>query len=156
MARRPIDVAALTEGVLADRRSDLARAITLVTNQWVNSYKRLVPGFEAPVHISWARNNRSGLIRVPIPKRGNPSATRIEYRSPDPACNPYLAFSVILAAGLKGISEGYELAPEAAANLFELDDAALAALSIETLPQSLSDSLKVMEQSTLVREALGL
>jgi len=132
-----------------------AAEITAVTNQTVNSYKRLVPGFEAPVHISWARNNRSGLIRVPIPKRGNPSATRIEYRSPDPACNPYLAFSVILAAGLKGITEGYELAPEAAANLFELDDNALAALNIETLPQSLSDSLKVMEQSTLVREALG-
>ena len=122
-----------------------AAEITAITNQTVNSYKRLVPGFEAPVHISWARNNRSGLIRVPVPKRGNASATRIEYRSPDPACNPYLAFSVILAAGLKGIAEGYELPPEAAANLFELDDAALAALSIETLPQSLSDSLKVME-----------
>ena len=132
-----------------------AAEITAITNQTVNSYKRLVPGFEAPVHISWARNNRSGLIRVPIVKRGNPSATRIEYRSPDPACNPYLAFSVILAAGLKGIAEGYELAPEAAANLFELDDAALAALSIDTLPQSLSDSLKVMERSALVREALG-
>jgi len=132
-----------------------AAEITAITNQTVNSYKRLVPGFEAPVHISWARNNRSGLIRVPVPKRGNPSATRIEYRSPDPACNPYLAFSVILAAGLKGIAEGYELAPEAAANLFELDDAELAALSIETLPQSLSDSLKVMEKSALVREALG-
>jgi len=132
-----------------------AAEITAITNQTVNSYKRLVPGFEAPVHISWARNNRSGLIRVPVPKRGNPNATRIEYRSPDPACNPYLAFSVILAAGLKGIAEGYELAPEAAANLFELDDAALAALSIETLPQSLSDSLKVMEKSELVRHALG-
>jgi glutamine synthetase len=132
-----------------------AAEITAVTNQTVNSYKRLVPGFEAPVHISWARNNRSGLIRVPIAKRGNPSATRIEYRSPDPACNPYLAFSVILAAGMRGIAEGYELAPEADANLFELDDAALAALSIETLPQSLSDSLKVMEKSSLVREALG-
>jgi glutamine synthetase len=132
-----------------------AAEITAVTNQTVNSYKRLVPGFEAPVHISWARNNRSGLIRVPIAKRGNPSATRIEYRSPDPACNPYLAFSVILAAGMKGITEGYELAPEAAANLFELDDAALAALSIDTLPQSLSDALRVMERSELVREALG-
>ena len=132
-----------------------AAEITAVTNQTVNSYKRLVPGFEAPVHISWARNNRSGLIRVPIAKRGNPSATRVEYRSPDPACNPYLAFSVILAAGLRGISEGYELPAEAAANLFELDDAALAALNIDTLPQSLSDSLKVMEKSTLVREALG-
>jgi glutamine synthetase len=107
------------------------------------------------VHISWARNNRSGLIRVPIPKRGNPSATRIEYRSPDPATNPYLAFSVLLAAGLKGVAEGYELPVEADANLFEMDDAALGKLGIDTLPQSLSDSLKVMEQSTLVREALG-
>jgi glutamine synthetase len=71
-----------------------AAEITAITNQTVNSYKRLVPGFEAPVHVSWARNNRSGLIRVPIPKRANPSATRIEYRSADPACNPYLAFSV--------------------------------------------------------------
>ena len=90
-----------------------AAEITAITNQTVNSYKRLVPGFEAPVHISWARNNRSGLIRVPIAKRGNPSATRIEYRSPDPACNPYLAFAVMLAAGMRGIAEGYELPPEA-------------------------------------------
>ena len=132
-----------------------ASEITAITNQTVNSYKRLVPGFEAPVHISWARNNRSGLIRVPIPKRGNPNATRIEYRSPDPACNPYLAFAVMLAAGLRGISEGYELAPEADANLFEMGDAALSQLGIEQLPQSLSDSLKAMEASPLVREALG-
>ncbi|MBU6315139.1 MAG: type I glutamate--ammonia ligase [Acidobacteria bacterium] len=132
-----------------------AAEITAVTNQTVNSYKRLVPGFEAPVHISWARNNRSGLIRVPIPKRGNPNATRIEYRSPDPACNPYLAFSVLLAAGLRGIAEGYELPPEADSNLFEMDDAALSKLGVETLPQSLSDSLKVMERSQLVQEALG-
>ena len=99
-----------------------AAEITAITNQTVNSYKRLVPGFEAPVHITWARNNVSGLIRVPIPKRGNPNATRIEYRSPDPATNPYLAFSVILAAGLKGIREGYELPTEADANLFEMGD----------------------------------
>ena len=132
-----------------------ASEITAITNQTVNSYKRLVPGFEAPVHISWARNNRSGLIRVPIPKRGNPNATRIEYRSPDPVCNPYLAFAVMLAAGLRGISEGYELAPEADANLFEMGDAALSDLGIEQLPQSLSDSLKAMEGSPLVREALG-
>jgi len=132
-----------------------AAEITAVTNQTVNSYKRLVPGFEAPVHISWARNNRSGLIRVPIPKRGNPSATRIEYRSPDPACNPYLAFSVILAAGMKGIREGYELPAEAGANLFQMDDAELAKLGIHQLPQSLNDALKVMEQSELVRETLG-
>jgi len=132
-----------------------AAELTAVTNQTVNSYKRLVPGFEAPVHISWARNNRSGLIRVPVAKRGNPSATRIEYRSPDPACNPYLAMSVILAAGLRGISEGYELPTEADANLFEMDDAALTKLGIGTLPQSLADSLKIMESSTLVQEALG-
>jgi glutamine synthetase len=113
-----------------------AAEITAITNQTVNSYKRLVPGFEAPVHVSWARNNRSGLIRVPVPKRGNASATRIEYRSPDPACNPYLAFSVILAAGMKG-------------------DVDLDALGITQLPQSLADALKVMESSELVREALG-
>lgn len=132
-----------------------AAELTAITNQTVNSYKRLVPGFEAPVHISWARNNRSGLIRVPVAKRGNPSATRIEYRSPDPVCNPYLAMSVILAAGLRGIAEGYELPPEADANLFEMDDTALTKLGIDTLPQSLSDSLKMMERSALVQEALG-
>src|SRR3954468_17897952 len=132
-----------------------AGEITAITNQTVNSYKRLIPGFEAPVHVSWARNNRSGLIRVPIAKKDNPTATRIEYRSPDPACNPYLAFSVILAAGMRGIAEGYDLPEEADANLFEMDDAALAKLGIMQLPQSLSDALGVMERSQLVQEALG-
>jgi glutamine synthetase len=132
-----------------------ASEITAVTNQTVNSYKRLVPGFEAPVHVSWARNNRSGLIRVPVPKKANPSATRIEYRSPDPACNPYLAFSVILAAGLRGIEQNYELPAEADANLFEMHDGDLDKLGIAQLPQSLSEALNVMESSTLVREALG-
>lgn len=132
-----------------------AGEITAITNQTVNSYKRLVPGFEAPVHVSWARNNRSGLVRVPIAKRGNPTATRLEYRSPDPACNPYLAFSVILAAGMRGVAEGYELPEEADANLFEIGDEVLSKLGIEQLPQSLSDALRVMEQSDLVRDALG-
>ncbi len=132
-----------------------AAEITAITNQTVNSYKRLVPGFEAPVHVSWARNNRSGLVRVPIAKRGNPSATRIEFRSPDPACNPYLAFSVMLAAGMRGITEGYELPAEADSNLFEMGDAELAKLGIDLVPQSLSDALRVMEQSALVHEALG-
>ena len=132
-----------------------AAEITAITNQTVNSYKRLVPGFEAPVHVSWARNNRSGLIRVPIPKRGNPNATRLEYRSPDPACNPYLAFSVILAAGMKGIKEGYRLPAEAGANLFELTDAELEKLGVVQLPQSLNDALNIMEGSELVAEALG-
>ena len=132
-----------------------AAEITAITNQTVNSYKRLVPGFEAPVHISWARNNRSGLIRVPIPKKGNPLATRIEYRSPDPACNPYLAFSVILAAGMRGIREQYDLPIEADANLFQMDDAQLVKLGIDQIPSSLGDALKAMEDSTLVAEALG-
>ena len=83
-----------------------AREITAVTNQWVNSYKRLIGGYEAPVHVSWARNNRSALVRVPVVKHGKPDSTRLEYRAPDSACNPYLAFSVILAAGLRGISRG--------------------------------------------------
>lgn len=132
-----------------------AAEITAVTNQTVNSYKRLVPNFEAPVHISWARNNRSGLIRVPITKNSNPLATRIEYRSPDPACNPYLAFSLLLAAGMKGVEEGYELPDEADANLFESGDDVLEKLGITQLPQSLNDALAVMERSELVREALG-
>lgn len=132
-----------------------AAEITAITNQTVNSYKRLVPGFEAPVHITWARNNVSGLIRVPIPKRGNPNATRIEYRSPDPATNPYLAFSVILAAGLEGIREGYELPTEADANLFEMGDDVVEKLGIQQLPQSLADALKVMESSQLVADCLG-
>src|SRR5206468_297484 len=89
-----------------------AREITAITNQWVNSYKRLVVGFEAPVYVAWARNNRSALVRVPGSKRGKAASTRVEFRSPDPACNPYLAFSVILAAGLAGIEEGYDLPPD--------------------------------------------
>ena len=132
-----------------------AGEIAAVTNQTVNSYKRLVPGFEAPVHVSWARNNGRCLIRVPVPNRGNELATRIELRSPDPACNPYLAFSVILAAGLRGVEQGYELPMESDANLFEMGDAALTKLGIEQLPQSLNDALKMMESSSLVAEALG-
>jgi len=132
-----------------------ATEITAVTNQLVNSYKRLIHGYEAPVHVSWARNNRSALVRVPVIKAGKESSTRVEYRSPDPACNPYLAYSVILAAGLKGIEEGYDLPREAAANLFELTPEELAAESIESLPQSLADALDVMERSELVAEALG-
>jgi glutamine synthetase len=132
-----------------------AAEITAITNQTVNSYKRLVPGFEAPIHISWARNNRSGLIRVPITKGASEASTRLEYRSPDPATNPYLAFALILAAGLKGIEEGYDLPPEAESNLFELTDEELAKLGIEQLPQSLSDALRVMERSDLVFDTLG-
>ena len=132
-----------------------AREITAVTNQWVNSYKRLVVGYEAPVHICWARNNRSALVRLPLPKRGKETSTRIEYRAPDPACNPYLAFSVLLAAGLKGIDEGYQLETEATNNIFEMTAEERAVENIGALPQSLSESLDVMEGSELVAKTLG-
>jgi glutamine synthetase len=132
-----------------------AREITAVTNQWVNSYKRLVTGYEAPVYVSWARNNRSALVRVPVPKRGKAESARIEYRAPDPACNPYLAFAVVLAAGLKGIEESYPLPPEAATNLYEMTPTELAAEGISSLPGSLSEALQEMERSELVAETLG-
>jgi glutamine synthetase len=132
-----------------------APEITAITNQTVNSYKRLVPGFEAPMHLSWARNNRSALVRLPIPKRGNPSATRLEYRAPDPACNPYLAFSLILAAGLEGIEHGYELPPESEANLMSAAGPSAALPASQMLPQSLAEALTAMEGSKLVTGALG-
>ncbi|MCP3857575.1 MAG: glutamine synthetase [Actinomycetia bacterium] len=132
-----------------------AREITAITNQLVNSYKRLVVGYEAPVFVSWAHNNRSALLRVPVTRSDKSSSTRVEYRSPDPACNPYLAFSVMLAAGLRGIAEGYELPAEATRNLFEMTPAELAAADIEPLPQSLAEALEVMEDSDLVRDTVG-
>src|SRR6478735_6133851 len=132
-----------------------AREITAVTNQTVNSYKRLIAGYEAPVHICWARNNESALVRLPAPKKGKESSTRIEFRSPDPACNPYLAFSVMLAAGLKGVEEGYDLPPEATNNIYEMTPEERAAEGIGSLPQSLAEAVTVMEDSELVAEALG-
>jgi glutamine synthetase len=132
-----------------------ANEITAVTNQWVNSYKRLVSGYEAPVHLGWARNNRSALIRVPVVKHGRVEGTRLEYRAPDSACNPYLAFAVILAAGLAGIEHGYELPPEADANLFSLTEQELAAKGIEPLPSSLKEAVDEMERSKLLVDTLG-
>ena len=132
-----------------------AGEITAVTNQWINSYKRLIIGYEAPTYVCWARNNESALVRVPIPKRGKESSTRIEFRSPDPACNPYLAFSVMLAAGLKGIEEGYDLPPEATNNIYEMTAEERHAEGIGSLPQSLAEALEIMEGSELVAETLG-
>jgi glutamine synthetase len=132
-----------------------ARELTAVTNQWVNSYKRLIIGYEAPVYISWARNNRSALVRVPPTKRGKRDSTRIEYRAPDSAANPYLAFAAVLAAGLTGIENSYELPAEAAANLYELSPAQRLAEGIESLPGSLSEAVDMMEQSELMAEVLG-
>ena len=132
-----------------------AREITAVTNQLVNSYKRINEGYEAPRYISWARNNRSSLVRIPIHKPNKPDSARIEYRAIDPACNPYLAFSVMLAAGLKGIEKGYELPPEATTNLYEMTRTEQRDLGVAGLPANLSEALDEMEDSELVREALG-
>jgi glutamine synthetase len=132
-----------------------AREITAITNQWVNSYKRLVVGYEAPVYVAWARNNRSALVRVPGGRKGKESSTRIEFRSPDPACNPYLAFAVVLAAGLEGVEEGYELPAELTANLYEMTAEERLAEGVTALPGSLEEAVIEMEQSELVAEALG-
>ncbi|MBA7639401.1 Glutamine synthetase [subsurface metagenome] len=132
-----------------------APEITAVTNQWVNSYKRLVPGYEAPVYLSWARRNRSDLIRVPEYRPGREKATRIEFRSPDPACNPYLAFSVMLAAGLEGIEKGLEPPKPVEENVYELSEAERQKRGIGVLPASLLEAILLAEKSQLVRQALG-
>jgi glutamine synthetase len=132
-----------------------ATEITSVTNQWVNSYKRLLPGYEAPVYLSWARRNRADLIRIPEYQPGKEKATRIEYRSPDPACNPYLAFSVMLAAGLEGIEKKYEPPPPVERNVFEMTEQERQEEGIGTLPGSLYEAIKLTENSELVRNALG-
>jgi glutamine synthetase len=132
-----------------------SREICLVIAQWVNSYKRLVPGFEAPVYIGWARRNRSALVRVPMYKPGQEKATRAELRCPDPACNPYLAFAVMLAAGLKGIKENYELPEAIEEDIFEMSAARKAEMGIEALPGNLGEAIAATEKSDLVREALG-
>jgi glutamine synthetase len=134
----------------ADAKSYIAgllkhcKEFVAITNQWVNSYKRLVPGYEAPVYISWARKNRSTLIRVPQYKPGKEKATRIELRCPDPACNPYLAFSVMLAAGLEGMK-----------NKYTLQDPIEEKAGIETLPDNLYEAVKNLENSKLMKETLG-
>lgn len=132
-----------------------APQITSVTNQWVNSYKRLVPGYEAPVYICWAQMNRSALIRVPMYKPGKEKSTRIEYRSPDPACNPYLAFSVMLAAGLEGIEKGFALPDPANDNIYHMTDEQRQRARIESLPEDLLEAIKITEKSELVKKALG-
>ncbi len=132
-----------------------APAMTAITNQWVNSYKRLVAGFEAPIYAFWARNNQSALVRVPTIKAGKSSSTRIEYRSPDAATNPYLTFSVLLAAGLDGIRNGLELPDELSKNVFEMSGSERRDLGIKRLPETLSHALDELEQSELMKLALG-
>jgi glutamine synthetase len=132
-----------------------AAEITAVTNQWVNSYKRLAGGGEAPAYVCWGHNNRSALIRVPMYKPGKGNSTRVEYRALDSACNPYLSFALILAAGLRGIDEGLDLPDGAEDDVWALTDGERRALGIKPLPASLADAISIMEESELVAETLG-
>ncbi|GAA1123514.1 MULTISPECIES: type I glutamate--ammonia ligase [Microbacterium] len=132
-----------------------ANEIAAVTNQFVNSYKRLWGGDEAPSFVTWGHNNRSALVRVPMYKPNKGGSTRVEYRALDSAANPYLAYALMLAAGLKGIEEGYELPPEAEDNVWSLSDAERRALGYSALPASLDHALEYMENSELVAETLG-
>ena len=132
-----------------------APEITSVTNQWVNSYKRLVPGYEAPVYVSWARTNRSAMIRVPMYKPGKEMSTRIEFRSPDPACNPYLAFAVMLGAGLEGVEKKYELPDPIEEDIYEMNPAERKAHGIIDLPGNLYAAILETEKSELVKKVLG-
>jgi glutamine synthetase len=153
-ASDPYSLSALARSYIAGLLRH-AREITLVCNQWVNSYKRLVPGFEAPVYLSWARRNRSDLIRVPEYKPGKESATRIEYRAADPACNPYLAFAAMLAAGLEGIEREYPCPEPVEGNVFEMSEEERKERGIEHLPGSLWEAIECAEESQLLRRCLG-
>ncbi|MFA5388725.1 MAG: glutamine synthetase family protein [Candidatus Omnitrophota bacterium] len=141
---------AYTAGILKH-----AQEITAITSQWVNSYKRLVPGYEAPVYICWAQMNRSALVRIPMYKPGKEKATRIEYRSPDPSCNPYLAFSVMLASGLEGINKKYKLAEPANDNIYHMSDEEKEKAGIKSLPEDLLEAIKIAENSKIIKECLG-
>jgi len=132
-----------------------SKELVCVTNQWVNSYKRLVPGYEAPVYVAWAQRNRSSLVRVPMYKPGKEEATRVELRCPDPACNLYLAFAVMLAAGLKGIEEGYELAEPVEKDIFKMPYEDFEKYGVTSLPGSLYEAAMEMQQSELMKETLG-
>ncbi|HEY9073617.1 MAG TPA: glutamine synthetase family protein [Desulfobaccales bacterium] len=132
-----------------------AREITGVCSQWVNSYKRLVPGYEAPVYVAWSRRNRSALVRVPMYKPGKEAATRCEYRAPDPACNPYLAFASMISAGLTGVEKGYKLADPVEVDIYHLSQAERSKLGIQELPGSLYEAVQEVEKSAVVKGALG-
>src|SRR3954452_8311162 len=132
-----------------------ARELSLVFAQWVNSYKRLVPGYEAPVYVAWSRRNRSALIRIPLYKPGAEQATRAELRCPDPACNPYLTFAALLHAGLEGIEKGYELPPPMEKNIYHLSVEERREQGIVALPETLSEAVDEFAGSELMRRALG-
>ena len=132
-----------------------ARELSAVFAQWVNSYKRLVPGYEAPVYVAWSQRNRSALIRIPLYKPGSEQATRAEIRCPDPACNPYLTFATLLHAGLEGIERGYELAPPMETNLYHLTPEERRERGIVSLPETLGEAIDELAGSELMRNALG-
>jgi glutamine synthetase len=132
-----------------------AREISAVFAQWVNSYKRLVPGYEAPVYVAWSRRNRSALIRIPLYKPGAEQATRAEIRCPDPACNPYLTFATLLHAGLEGIEQGYELPDPMETNLYHLTPEQRKERGIVSLPETLGEAIDALAESDLARKALG-
>jgi glutamine synthetase len=132
-----------------------AKEIAAVTNQWVNSYKRLVPGFEAPAYICWGSKNRSALVRMPFDKPEVATARRVELRSPDPACNPYLAFAVMLRAGLKGIESKYDLPAPMELDVYLMGEEERRRQGIECLPDSLYAAIEETRRSKLVRETLG-
>jgi glutamine synthetase len=132
-----------------------AREISAVFAQWVNSYKRLVPGYEAPVYAAWSQRNRSALIRIPVYKPGSEQATRAEIRCPDPACNPYLTFACLLHAGLEGIEQGYELPEPMETNLYHLTAEQRRERGITSLPETLGEAIDELAQSDLARKALG-
>ncbi|MSX03203.1 MAG: glutamine synthetase, partial [Actinobacteria bacterium] len=132
-----------------------AREMSAVFAQWVNSYKRLVPGYEAPVYVAWSRRNRSALVRVPLYHPGKEMATRMELRCPDPACNPYLTFAVLLQAGLEGIEQGYELPEPMEQNLYHLSPEDRQRMGIEQLPESLGEAVELAAASELVLRTLG-
>jgi glutamine synthetase len=132
-----------------------AREISAIFAQWANSYKRLVPGYEAPVYVAWSRRNRSALVRVPEYQPGKENATRAEFRSPDPACNPYLTFAILLSAGLEGIEKKYEIPEQMEKNLYDLSDKERKKLGIDSLPGSLGEAILLTEKSELARKTLG-
>jgi glutamine synthetase len=132
-----------------------AREISAVFAQWVNSYKRLVPGFEAPVYVAWSQRNRSALVRIPLYKPGSEQATRAELRCPDPACNPYLTFAALLHAGLEGIARGYELPPPMETNLYHLTPEERSERGITSLPETLGEAIDEFSKSELMRRAFG-
>ncbi len=132
-----------------------AREISAVLSQWVNSYKRLIEGYEAPVYIAWGQKNRSAYIRVPEYQPGKEKATRIELRAADPACNIYLAFAVMLAAGAEGMRKKYELVDPVEENIYRMSGARQRKFEIRVLPRGLEEAVQIMEKSAVVREALG-